>query len=140
MPDRKQFVRSKPLEYVEFDVDGDTFRAASTAPGMAILDAAEVNSAEGVERLRILMRFLDQVLEPASALRFSARLRDPSNPITLEQTAEIAVWLFQEVYGPERPTEAPSPSPDGSGSTGQSTTDTASNGESTHVPLTQRVL
>jgi hypothetical protein len=138
--ERKQFTRSKPALWVEFDVDGDTFRAVSSAPAVAVLDAAAINSAEGIDRLVILMRFLDMVLEPASAIRFAARTRSSENPITLEQTAEIAVWLLEEVYGPERPTQAPSPSQDGSGSTGTSTTGTATTGASTPGPQTQPAL
>jgi hypothetical protein len=136
----KSFNRENELAWVEFDIDGEVFRLASVAPAMAVLDVAKVNTAEDIDKVQIIMVFLDQVLEPDSAQRFAARLRSIENPISIDQATSIAVWAMEEVYAPERPTPAPSSSPNGSGSTGPSTTDTASTGGSTPEPQTRRVL
>lgn len=137
---RKSFTRAKPLEFVEFDIDGEVFRAINIAPAMAVLDVSRVNDAKDLDRVTIIMSFLDQVLEVDSALRFAERLKSAENPITIDEVAAIAVWLVEEVYATERPTEAPSPSPNGSGSTGPSTTDSASTEASIPEPKAQRVL
>jgi hypothetical protein len=105
-----------------------------------MLDVARVNEAKGVEQVTLVMGFLDTVLEPESAKLFAERMKDPHNPIDIDELTQVAVWLVEEVYVSERPTEAPSPSPNGSGSTGPSTTGTASTEESTQEPSTRRVL
>jgi hypothetical protein len=140
MAEMKKFSRETELAWIEFEIDGEVFRAANVAPAMAIFDVAMVNQAEGTERLRLISSFLDQILEPASGVRFSERMRSVDNPITIDEVTKVAVWLVEEVYATERPTEAPSPSPNGSGSTGPSTTDTASTTASTPESSTRRVL
>lgn len=136
----KSFNREKPLEWIEFDIDGEVFKLRSVAPAMAVLDVAKVNQAADLDKIQVIMVFLDQILDSESAERFAARLSSIENPITIEQATSIAVWAMEEVYATERPTEAPSPSQNGSGSIGPSTTDTASTGESTPEPQTLRVL
>lgn len=139
----KEFNRKKDLEWVEFKLNGDVYRAVNVAPAFAVLDVASVNQATGVERIRLIMGFLDQVLHDDDAKQLSERMRDKTNPVDIEEMTDVAVWLVEEVYATERPTTAPSTSQDGSGSTGPSTTGTAStNGdqESTQEPSTRRVL
>lgn len=140
MTDIKSFTNMNKKENVPFVIDDDTFTAVGIAPAMAVLDVAAVNKAADMDKIRIILEFLDQVLLPDSAIRFAERLRSSTEPITIDQAASIAVWLMEEVYSPERPTEAPSPSPNGSGSTGPSSTDGAPALASTPAPSSQRVL
>lgn len=129
----KDFTNNDKPENIEITVDQDVFIAVGEAPAMAILDVAGINKAEDVEKVQILFAFLDKVLLPDSAARFLERLGSPTEPITIDQATDIAVWLVQEAYAPERPTEAPSSSQNGSGSTGPTSTDTASEPESTRI-------
>lgn len=140
MGEIKDFTRQDKRENVLFNIDGDVFEAVGAAPAMAVLDIGAVGAAEGLEKLKIVFAFLDQVLLPASAERFSERLSSAAEPITVDQAASIAVWLMEEVYAPERPTEAQSPSPSGSESTGQSSTDGALPATSTQETSTRLAL
>lgn len=133
MTEIKDFTKLDKQADVEFKIDDDTFTAVGVAPAMAVLDVAAVNKAEDMEKLHIILGFLDQVLLHDSAVRFAERLRSSEQPIAIDQAAAIAIWLMEEVYAPERPTEAPSPSQNGSGSTGASSTDGASAPASTRV-------
>ena len=108
----KDFTNRDKRPAISFTIDDDTFVAVGNPPANAFLDVATVNKAEG----------LDKVLIPASAERFAERLGSAEVPIELDQAASIAVWLMEEKYAEERPTEAPSPSSNGSGSTGPSST------------------
>jgi hypothetical protein len=130
----KDFTKLDKKPNLEFKIDEDTFTAIGTAPAMAILDVAAVNKAEDLDKIVILLGFLDKVLLPGSAIRFAERLGSAEDPISIDQATSIAVWLMEEAYGPDRPTEAPSPSQNGSGSDGQSSTDGAS------APVSTRVL
>jgi len=136
----KNFTKQDKKDDVEFKIDEDVFTAVGTAPAMAVLDVAAVNKAEGLDKIRIILEFLDKVLVPDSAVRFAERLASSTEPIDIEQAADIAVWLMEGVYASERPTEAPSPSQNGSGSTGQSSTDGAQAEGSTQEPSVRRVL
>lgn len=140
MAEMKSFTRDKPLGWIEFDIDGEVFKLSSIAPAMAVLDVAKVNKAEDLEKVTIIMTFLDAVMEPDSAARFAARLGSIDNPITIDQATSIAVWAMEEVYASERPTQEASPSRNGSSTTGQSSTDTAPVEASIPEPLTRRVL
>jgi hypothetical protein len=136
----KEFNRKKDPGWVPFKVNGEEYRASNTCPALAMLDVARVNGTEGIEQVTLVMAFLDTVLEEDSAKLFAERMKDPRNPIDIDELTQVAVWLVEEVYVTERPTEAPSPSPNGSGSTGPSTTGTASTEDSTPESSTRRVL
>jgi hypothetical protein len=140
MGEIKKFTRSRNLDWIEFEIDGEVFKIATVAPAMAVLDVAAVNEAKDLDKLRIIMEFLDVVLEPDSATRFAARLKSQENPITIEQCSDVAVWAMEDLFTTDRPTTAPSPSPNGSETTGPSTTDGAGATVSTLEPKTQRVL
>src|SRR4029077_4778513 len=98
MTEVKNFTQLDKKPSVPFTIDDDTFVAVGAAPAMAVLDVAAVNKATDMDKIRIIMTFLDQVLEPASAERFAERLRSATEPISISQVAEIAVWLMEEVY------------------------------------------
>lgn len=136
----KDFTKLNKPENIQFKIDDDEFTAVGTAPAMALLDVSAVNRAADMDKIRIILEFLDKVLLPDSAARFAERLSSSTEPIEIEQAANVAVWLMEEVYAPERPTEAPSPSQNGSGSTGPSSTDGAQAEGSTQEPLVRRVL
>lgn len=129
----KDFTNRDKHPDVRFTIDDDVFVAVGVAPAMAMLDVSLVNKAEDLEKIRIILEFLDQVLMPDSAARFAERLKSPLAPIEINQAADVAVWLMQEVYAPNRPSEAPSSSENGSGSTGTSSTDGAPAPASTRV-------
>jgi hypothetical protein len=133
MAETKDFTKTDKPDNVRFRIDDDEFEAVGTAPAMAILDVSAVNQAKDMDKIRIILEFLDQVLIPASAERFAERLKSSVEPIDIDQAASVAVWLMERVYAPERPTEAPSPSQNGSGSTGPSSTDGAPAPESTRL-------
>jgi hypothetical protein len=140
MTEIKSFTNMAKQEDVQFEIDGDTFTAVGVAPAMAVLDISAVNEAVGGDKLKIVFTFLDQVLADESAALFAERLSSKDRPITIEQATSIAVWLMEEVYAPERPTQAQSPSLNGSEGTGQSSTDGAQSEGSTPAPSSQRVL
>lgn len=70
------------------------------------------------------LQFLDTVLLPESAQRFGERMRSIENPITLEQAFQVWTWLIGQYGG--RPTVPSSPSANGHGGTGTSSTAGAS--------------
>lgn len=136
------FSRKKPLGYVEFTMDGDTFAAVDVAPGLSILNVSRINEAKNLGKVELIMDFLDQVLVPESAERFAARLKDPTNPITIDQCAAVAVHLVEDVYVTDRPTQGPSQSRNGSDATEASSTDGASptTDPEASEPSTRRIL
>lgn len=136
----KSFSREKAVEWTEFDVDGEVFQVVNIAPAMAVLDVAKVNDAKDLDKITIIMSFLDAVMESDSALRFAARLSSIENPITIDQASSIAVWLMEEVYATGRPTQEPSQSSNGSGATGTSSTATADSTGSTPGTTTLKAL
>ncbi len=136
----RDFSRSKPLERVDFTIDGDVFHAVGVAPAMAILNVSRINEAKDMGKVEVIMSFLDQVLEEESAERFAARLTDRMNPITIDQCASVAIYLIEEVYVTERPTKGPLPSQNGSESTGRSSTDGAQLTGTTPELKSRRVL
>jgi hypothetical protein len=136
----KDFTNEDKKPDIEFRVDDDLFRAVGDPPAMAILDVSAVNKADGMDKVRVVLEFLDQVLRDESAELFAERMRSKVKPIGIDQATGIAVWLMEEKYAPDRPTEAPSPSQNGSGSTGPSSTDGAQAGGSTPEPSSRRVL
>lgn len=121
----KDFTNTDKKPPIPFTIDDDTFHAVGNAPANAFLDVSLVNKAEGLDKIRVILEFLDKVLLPADAVIFAERLGSAEKPIEIDQAAAIAVWLMEEKYAEERPTEAPSPSSNGSGSTGPSSTDGA---------------
>lgn len=111
---------SKTRKPIQFRVDDDVFDAAPSIPAEVMIQFAEgftsmnpdqMNPAEVVGALR---RVIEVVLDPQSLARFQERMRDPQNPIDMDQLDQIVQWLFEE-YG-LRPTTEGSPSSGGSSS------------------------
>lgn len=139
MTETKEFNRRHELGWIEFKVDGETFRATNSVPALSMIDVSRISETTGAEQLKLIMGFLDEVLDGDSSERMADRLRSRTNPVDIEQLVDVLVWLV-ETYAPQRPTTAPSPSPNGSGSDGTSTAGTASTEASTQGPSTRRVL
>lgn len=109
MAEIKDFTKQrKPLQ---FRIDDDVFDAASSIPadvlisfaeGFTSMDPTQMPMAEAIGALR---RVIEIVLQPASLKRFKERMKDPHNPIDMEQLDEIVQWLFEE-YGMRPTTES----------------------------------
>jgi hypothetical protein len=138
----KDFSTPRP-DNIPFTIDDDTFYAVGDIPGGLIIDLGAVAEApKGVEQLNTLMGFLDDVLLPESAARFSERLKSAQEPITFPQAIEVFTWLI-EVYTtgdekeegkPDRPTREPSSSRKKSAGRGRSSTPSARSEGSTRRP------
>lgn len=119
----KSFGDTKPP--IEFEVSGQKFTAAGDCPGEVYVSLAQ-NGAEGTGTLAHVAKFFDAVLLDDGPERFAAGLHDRVNPISFFTAVDVFNWLIVEYTGgaekPDRPTEAQPSSPDGSGTTGQSST------------------
>lgn len=110
MPEIKDFTRKR--KPIQFTIDEDTFNAVPTIPAETMIEFAEsMSSADPTkmspgEMVGALRRVIEMVLHPESLKRFKERMKDPQNPIDMEQLDEIVTWLFEE-YG-MRPTQEPS--------------------------------
>lgn len=103
---------------LEFTIDSDTFRAAGDCPGGMIEDlAVVVDSPNNADKLRAVMTFLDQVLEPESADRFAERLRSATEPISFGQAVGVFEWLIETYTSDMVPTTASSSSHEKDGAT-----------------------
>lgn len=138
-------VRSRRGESVEFDIDGELFRAAPSVPALVYADVLLADTEGG--RVKAVADFVTTVLRmddgiqddngpvdgTSSRARFESRLRDAHNPITTETLIEV--WRFLiEVYG-NRPTGPSSDSSSGQPSTGQSSTDGSSQQAPVDAPM-----
>jgi len=113
----KQFEAVRPTENpVTFKIGDETFECLSVLPGAWMVDlfAAETNA----KSMKSTADFLDRVLLSDSAERFAKGFADPAHPITLRTATDITLWLVGVYSG--NPTDEPSPSPDGSGTTSAS--------------------
>jgi hypothetical protein len=111
----KDFSRRRDAK--TFVIDGDTFEATSALPGEVFVQFTE-HFAEFEEsdswrnNFDALAAALELVLLPESYKLLRSRLADLTNPVDMEQMADIVLWLMDE-YG-LRPTQPPSDSSDGS--------------------------
>lgn len=148
----KDFSHSVKREPIMFKIDDDVFYAAPEI-GAELLRPMMVNQVAGLDpkvlkaindgnvdsisqeqmldlvqnmqnKTEQAMQFLDLVLMPESATRFSERMKSTVNPITLDQAGDVYQWLLGE-YG-KRPTKpSTSSSAQSQGSAGTSLTDGA---------------
>jgi hypothetical protein len=129
---------------LEFTIDEDVFYAVGDVPGGTVLDlAALADGTEGANKINAINEFLDNVLMPDSAELFAERLRDPSNPISFQQTISVFEWLLEEYMGgeeAERPTQGPSSSSGGRRTTGRSSTARVRSKASTPVEVLSDAL
>jgi hypothetical protein len=127
-----------------FRVDDEVYYVAGQAPIGALLDlsalaAFDQSSVQDPMKMAkattTLMAFLDSVMMPESAVRFAARMRTPIRPISPKQIMRIITWCVGVYTGKDRMAPSSS-SPDGSVSTGRSSTDGAAHMASTPPSFT----
>lgn len=114
MADIRDF--SKKREDISFRIDDDLFHAAKAIPADTLMDFASRfagmdESASVDKQLEAFRSVLEFVLLPESLARFNARMRDPENPVEIDQVEQVITWLMEQ-YG-LRPTEQPSSSAGG---------------------------
>lgn len=105
---------------IEFDIDGEPFTTIPAVPAGLMLDLTDIDG--GKETME---QFFADVLDEDSHARFTARLRDKSNPIDQPTLMQVMKDLSEEISGGTRPFELPSGSPDGSEPTSTSSTESA---------------
>jgi len=120
---------SKPRELIEFTIDQDTFHAHPGIPAETLMEygakfeGADMEKSTVLEKLAVYKDALELCLDGPSFQRFTARLRDTTNPIDGDQLDQVLTWLFEQ-YGlrPTQPSVASSDGPSlpdaGTGSTG----------------------
>lgn len=117
--------RKNPLK---FYVDDELFTGVPALPAESAMDLtdmhAELQAAQGKDKLKVVMRVFSEFLEDESLERFTRRLSDKSNPIDLGTLLDVIRWVIGEGYG-LRPTQRPSPSDTGSDGSGTNSTDGA---------------
>jgi hypothetical protein len=96
-------VKGEPLE---FDLGGDPYAVELPLPGMALLDMADVASAEGSEAVGAFGNFLRAALGPKEFERFHAESLEKR--LSIEQLLEVVQYVLEEATG--RPTVQPSAS------------------------------
>lgn len=111
----KDFSRKRTSKI--FTIDGETFEAAAAIPGEVFAEftkryASLGEDATWAESYEALRSALELVLLPDSYKRLHARFKDLTQPVDLDQMADIVLWLMDE-YG-MRPTQPSSDSSDGS--------------------------
>ena len=121
----RDFTRKR--KRLNFQIDGDTFEAASVLPGDVFAEfVSAYNGTADTETYQqqhdLLKQALELALLPESWERFSARLKDKSNPIDDDQLSDVIMWLLEE-YG-MRPTQPSQPSSDGPASPESGTSST----------------
>lgn len=121
----KDFTRKH--ERITFRIDADLFEAARALPGAVLTEFAnrfqEIGSLPVGEQVSGILNAVGLVLLPESAAQFSKRLSDLENPVELEQSMEVMMWLLEK-YGlrPTRPSSNSAAGPD-SPASGTNSTD-----------------
>lgn len=105
---------------IPFDIDGEQFTTIPAVPAGLMLDLTDIDG--GKETMET---FFETVLDEDSHARFTARLRDKTNPIDQPTLMKVMKDLSEEIAGGDRPFELPSGSPDGSAPTSPSSTESA---------------
>ncbi|MDX3314632.1 hypothetical protein P1S61_37395 [Streptomyces sp. ME08-AFT2] len=124
-PPARDFSRKRTS--LAFTIDDDTFVPATALPGDVYAELVTLyNKTGSVENYQeqhdLLKTALQLALLPDSYDRFTARLRDKTNPIDDDQMADVVLYLL-EAYG-LRPTQPSQPSSDGPSSPASGTSST----------------
>lgn len=127
---------TKKRKRLDFTIDDDTFEAAAVLPADVLVEFVTLyngtaESGSIADNIGLLKQALELTLLPESWTRFSARLKDKTNPIDDDQLSDVILWLLEE-YG-MRPTKPSQPSSDGPASpeSGTSSTESTQPEEST---------
>lgn len=109
---------SKKRQPIYFILDGETEEGDrfDCYPALALPSLQEISLIAGNMTQETITQsfteFFAVVLQPESAVRMEAKLKDRQNPLEVEQANDIMSWLM-EVYG-LRPSQPSSGSSDGS--------------------------
>lgn len=105
---------------VQFRIDDDLFQGVPNIAALQLLEFAnlsdQLTDASMADQPKIFKALVDLLLTPDSALRFSERMGDRENPISIIQVQQVIEWLMER-YG-MRPTQ-----PSGDSSSGSATPD-----------------
>jgi len=132
----KSFTSRKPP--VEFDIDGEAFRAYRVLPARQFAEFAEkvsyLNRANTdysggdkvaltmQDTISVVLEAVELCLDPDSTERLASRIRDRENPVDVNTMTEMLVWLLEQMgmvkESASRPSQPTSDSPTGSGATG----------------------
>jgi hypothetical protein len=121
----------------QFAIDDEVFNCASDLTGGAALQLSALVNSKDSEKVHQIGQFLDLVLLPEDAVRFAARMRDTTRPVTIAMLGQILQWVLEEYS--ERPTQQPTPSSAGLSTNGTDLTDGAALEEWTPPPFPQHV-
>lgn len=107
---------SRPRKRIFFTIDGEEFDSAVGLAAEVFVEFTvrfkQFNESDTwADNYAALRAALELVMLPESFERLAARLKDKSNPVDMEQMADIVIWLL-EAYG-LRPTRQSSDSSDG---------------------------
>lgn len=122
------FVTARKI--VRFKIDGELFEGVPEIPGELMLEygvKSALLSKDDLttdEQLSIIKALMGIMVMPESFERLVARLRDRTNPLTIETFMKVMNWLFTQYAG--RPTTPDSDSSDGSGDQESGTNSTES--------------
>jgi hypothetical protein len=144
MTSAKSFSAKKPP--VEFDIDGEPFRAYRVLPARQFAEFAEkvslLNRANDgytgndkinmsmQETITVVLDAIELCLDSDSTGRLAARINDPENPVDIATMTEMLVWLLEQMgmvdKSSSRPPQPTSDSPTGSEATGVGSAESAS--------------
>jgi hypothetical protein len=122
--DRSFTLRGETFSYVansRYDVLRRVSELSETSAGTAVLTTLE---SAVIELIEDTPEINGDGKPSSSHERFREICQREDFPITFEDLNEIATWLIEKQV--DRPTQAPSSSPDGRDSTGTNSTDTSS--------------
>lgn len=134
----KDFTEEGTTEPRGFKINDDVFLAARVCPGGLLADLAKINNAPtDADKLDGVMDFMDQVLLPDSADRFTERLRSPEEPISFPQAMKVFEYLVEEYTQETVPTEGSSSSQSGPAekTTARTSTRRAAKSSTRRVPV-----
>lgn len=120
-------LRADPLT---FSLAGQDFTARPKLPGWLLLKfVARTTSDKRGADAGALFDFFRDVLQPESLERFETLVTGDEYDVEMETLGDISSWLIQEYT--ERPTQPPSSSMNGAGTTSTSSEESAASAEST---------
>jgi hypothetical protein len=109
---------------VPFKIDGEMYFGNPSLPAGVLFDMIEmVNTKDQASQIRLLDEFLKAMLVPESYERLKVKMRDQTNPLSIQQVMKITEYLMSAATG--RPTTQSSSSQAGQSGTGPTSTGTA---------------
>lgn len=126
-------------ERMVFTLKGEEFECIPWLPGSVLIAHERAMSMEGPGRgvvvLAELDNFLRRALLPTEYVRYRLFADDPGQEIGIQEIGLEVVQLHERYLG--RPTPRPSSSPDGPGTTGDTSTDSSPSEDSTSTDSPQ---